>query len=172
MTNVDITNDQVYHWYSQRWYTQGKELVMSAPPAFSPRLIGETEKTLNAILGRHLAEAGLTEQHWITLTFAIVSGGSIDRNELVRQVVNGAKFSEHDVRVRVSELVARQMLDDSASPTVTVTDAGATLHAQIRAANDELTARLWGDLAPEELATAAHVLETVLDRANAELAQA
>jgi DNA-binding MarR family transcriptional regulator len=145
---------------------------MSATPAFSPRLIGETEKTLNAILDRHLAGSGLTEQHWITLTFVIVSGGSIDRNELVRQVVSGAKFSEQDVRARVSELGASQLLDDSASPEVTVTDAGAQLHAQIRAANNELTARLWGDLSAEELATAARVLGTVLVRANAELARA
>jgi DNA-binding MarR family transcriptional regulator len=145
---------------------------MSEAPEFSPRLIGETEKTLNAVLGLHLAGSGLTEQHWITLTFVIVSGGSVDRDELVRQVVSGAKFSEHDVRVRVSELVANQLLDDSPSPNVTVTDTGAQLHARIRAANNELTARLWGDLSAEELATAAHVLETVRERANAELTQA
>jgi DNA-binding MarR family transcriptional regulator len=146
--------------------------VMSSTNEFSPRLIGETEKTLNAILDRHLADSGLTEQHWITLTFVIVSGGSIDRNELVRKVVSGAKFSEQDVAARVSELIARRLLDDSASPQVTVTDDGARLHAQIRAANNELTARLWGDLSAEDLATAARVLGTVLERANAELARA
>ena len=143
---------------------------MSAAPAFSPRLIGETEKTLNTILDRHLAGSGLTEQHWITLTSAIVSGGSIDRDELVREVVSGAKFSEQDVRARVAELVGRQLLDDSASPEVTATDAGAQLHAQIRAANTELTERLWGDLPADELATTARVLGIVLERANAELA--
>ncbi len=144
---------------------------MSATPAFSARLIGETEKTLNAILDRNLAGSGVTEQHWITLTFVIMSGGRIDRDELVRQVVNGAKFSEQDVRARVSELVASQLLDDSASPEVTVTEAGAQQHAQIRAANNQLTERLWGDLSAEELATAGRVLGTVLERANAELAQ-
>jgi hypothetical protein len=139
---------------------------MSATPAFTPRLIGETEKTLNALLDRHLAADGLAEQHWITLTFAVVSGGSIDRDELVKGVVRGAKFSEGDVRARVSELVSRRLLDDSASPEVTVTDAGAQLHARIRAANTELTER---DLPADELATAARVLVTVLDRANTEL---
>lgn len=144
---------------------------MSATPAFSARLIGETEKTLNAILDRHLAGSGLTEQHWITLTLAIVSGGSIDRDELVRHVVSGAKFSEQDVRARVSELVGRQLLDDSTSPEVTVTDVGTQLHAQIRAANAELTERLWGDLPADELATTGRVLGIVLERANAELAR-
>ena len=145
---------------------------MSATPTFSPRLIGETEKALNTILDRHLAGSGLTEQAWITLTIAIVSGGSINRDELVTQVVSSAKFSEQDVQARVSELVARQLLDDSASPEVTVTDAGTELHAQIRAANIELTERLWGDLPAAELAAAGRVLGTVLERANAELAQA
>ncbi|HTU29467.1 MAG TPA: hypothetical protein VMF07_08805 [Solirubrobacteraceae bacterium] len=145
---------------------------MSATSTFSPRLIGETEKTLNALLDRHLAASDLTEQHWVTLTFAIVSGGSINRDRLVSQVVSGAKFSEADVQARVSELVAGELLDDSASPQLTVTDAGAQLHAQIRAANDQLTARLWGDLSAADLATAAGVLETVLERANAELTQA
>jgi hypothetical protein len=55
---------------------------------------------------------------------------------------------------------------------VTVSDAGAQLHTQIRAANNELTTRLWDDLSAEELATAARVLGTVLERANAELARA
>jgi DNA-binding MarR family transcriptional regulator len=145
---------------------------MSATPPFTPRLIGETEKTLNAILDRHLAGSGLTEQQWITLTVAVVSGGSIDRDELVRQVVGGAKFSERDVLTRVSELVGRQLLDDSAPPEVTVTDEGARLHAEILAANTVLTGRLWGDLSADELATTARVLGIVLERANEELARA
>jgi hypothetical protein len=143
---------------------------MSTNPTFTPRLLGETEKTLNAILDRHLSGAGLTEQHWITLTLAVVSGGSIDRGELVKKVSEGAKFSENDVKERVTELVAMQLLDDSGSPEVIVTDAGNETHARIRGANSELTERLWGDLPTVELATAARVLTTILQRANAEFA--
>jgi hypothetical protein len=144
---------------------------MSTTPTFTPRLIGETEKTLNAILDRHLSGAGLTEQHWITLTLAVLSDGSIDRGELVKKVSQGAKFSEDDVRARVSELIGMQLLDDSGSPEVTVTNAGRELHARIRAANVELTDRLWGDLPADDLATAANVLATVLERAKAEFAR-
>jgi DNA-binding MarR family transcriptional regulator len=144
---------------------------MSANPTFTPRLLGETEKTLNAILDRHLSGAGLTEQHWITLTLATVSGGSIDRDELVNRIAEAAKFSENDVQARVSELVAMELLDDSHSPEVNVTEAGEELHARIRAANTELTERLWGDLPTADLAIAASVLATVLERANAELRQ-
>jgi len=142
---------------------------MSTDAAFTPRLIGETEKTLNAILDRRLTEADLTEQHWITLTLAVVSGGSIDRGELVRQVSNGAKFREDDVQARVSELIARQLLGDSSSPVVTLTDAGKELHGRIRSANVELTERLWGDLPAGDLATTARVLTIVHERAESEL---
>ena len=38
---------------------------MSTP--FGPQLIGETEKTLNALLLRHLDGTGLTEPQWVTL---------------------------------------------------------------------------------------------------------
>src|SRR5690348_15133131 len=101
-----------------------KGKAVSSSPPFNPQLIGQTEKTLNAILDRHLAEVGLTEQHWIMLTLAVTADGTVDRDELVKQVVNNAKFSEEDVRARVTELVARQLFDDSRSPVVTVTDDG------------------------------------------------
>lgn len=148
-----------------------KGQAMSANTTFTPRLLGETEKTLNAILDRHLSEARLTEQHWITLTLAVMSGGSIDRDELVKKVSEGAKFSEGDIRKRISELIARQLLEDSASPEVTVTDTGKDTHARIRATNDELTERLWGDLPEADLDVAARVLATVLERANLEFAR-
>jgi DNA-binding MarR family transcriptional regulator len=144
---------------------------MPANATFTPRLIGETEKTLNAILDRHLAKSGLTEQHWITLQLAVMGGGSIARSALIRQVSSAAKFSEEDLEARVSELIDRQLLDDSGASEVTVTDAGKELHAEIRSANAELTERLWGDLPAAELETTARVLATVLERANAEFAQ-
>jgi hypothetical protein len=141
--------------------------AMPAQTSFTPRLIGETEKTLNAILDRHLATAGLTEQHWITLSLAVVSAGAVDRTELVRKVSTAAKFSEADVQARVSELIDRQLLGESSSQ-LAVTDAGKEVHSRIRTANAELTERLWGDLPEADLDVTARVLATVLERANAE----
>ena len=53
---------------------------MSTTPTFGTQLIGQTEKTLNAILGRLLAGTGLSEPEWVTLTVAVTSGGSIERH--------------------------------------------------------------------------------------------
>jgi DNA-binding MarR family transcriptional regulator len=138
----------------------------------SPQLIGQTEKTLNAILYRHLADAGLDEPQWVTLTLAVMGGGPADRDQFAQQVASAAKFDETDVRKRIAELVDARLLDVSAGDDaqVAVTDKGSELHARIRATNTQLTERLWGDLPAEDLETAARVLGIVLQRANAELA--
>jgi len=141
---------------------------------FSAQLLGQTEKAANAILERLLAEPGLTEPQWITLSIAVMSGGSLDRDRLIERVAGAAKFSEAEAQARVGELADAQLLrlaDDERGP-VTLTEAGQQLHAQIRTTVSQVTQRLWGDLPIEDLETAGRVLTTVLARANAELGSA
>jgi len=144
---------------------------MSANPTFGTRLIGQTEKTLNAILDRQLAGTGLTEPQWLTL--AVMSGGPVERGQFAARVADAVKLSDADVQARISELAAAELLDAAGDDgsTIAVTDAGKQLHARIRGVVAEITERLWGDLPTEDLATAGRVLATVLERANAELAQ-
>lgn len=145
---------------------------MSSTPTFSTQLIGQTEKTLNAILGRLLAPTGLTEPQWVTLTVAVTSGGSVDRGAFVGRIAGALKISEAEAQARIDELAAAELfvvVDDSA---VTVTDAGRELHGRIRSTVVEITERMWGDLPAEDLEAAGRVLTTVLERATAELAKA
>jgi DNA-binding MarR family transcriptional regulator len=145
---------------------------MSSSPAFTPQLVGQTEKTLNAILARHLASAGLTEPQWVILTLLARNDGPVDRDQFAAHVRDAAKFSPTEVQAGISKLVDGKVLtvSDSDELRITLTDAGKQLHSRIRAANMELTERLWGDLPQADLATAAQVLAAVLERANAELA--
>jgi hypothetical protein len=147
---------------------------MSTTPTFSTQLLGQTEKTLNAILDRLLAGTGLDEPQWVTLTIAVTSGGSIERDALVGGVAGSLKISDAQARARVGELAAAQLLEapDVDGSSVRVTDAGKQLHGRIRGAVVEITERMWGDLPAEDLAAAGRVLTTVLERANAELARA
>jgi hypothetical protein len=147
---------------------------MSTTPEFGTQLIGQTENALGAILDRQLAASGLNRQQWITLTLAVVSGGTIDQGQLVNRVTSALKIGEAQARARIAELTSAGMLQipglgDSA---VGVTDTGNRLHGQIRTAVTEITQRLWGDLPSDELAIAGRVLGAVLDRANAELGRA
>jgi DNA-binding MarR family transcriptional regulator len=145
---------------------------MSTVPTLNTAVIGQTEKALNAILGRQLAGAGLTEPQWVTLTLIVNSRGTLDADQLIGRVAGALKVDEAEARARIAELAAAQLLlapDGKGSP-VTVADSGQQLHTEIRAAVTQITERLWGDLPAEDLATAGRVLNTVLARANAELA--
>jgi DNA-binding MarR family transcriptional regulator len=146
---------------------------MSTAPTFSTQLLGETEKAANAILHRLLAEPGLTEPQWVTLVITAMSAGTLDRGQLADRVANALKVSGSEAEARVAELASAHLLSipDADHAPVTLTDSGAQLYAETRAATIQVTQRLWGDLPPEDLATAGSVLSTVLARANTELAQ-
>jgi DNA-binding MarR family transcriptional regulator len=147
---------------------------MSTTPTFSAQLLGQTEKAANAILDRLLAEPGLTEPQWVTLTLTAISEGSLDSDQLREQVAGSLKVEDAHARALITELADAQLLhlsDDERAP-VALTDAGHEVYTQIRAQVSEITQRLWGDLATADLATAGRVLSTVLARANAQLASA
>ena len=147
---------------------------MSTTPTFSTQLIGRTEKTLNAILDRLLGGTGLTEPQWVTLSIAVMSGGTIDVAAFVNRVSDALRINGAEARARIDELAAAQLFEisDVDGSTVRVTDAGRQLHARIRSVVVEITDRMWGDLPAEDLAAAGRVLTIVLERANAELARA
>ncbi|MEE6259556.1 MarR family winged helix-turn-helix transcriptional regulator [Plantactinospora sonchi] len=138
--------------------------------AFGTALIGQIEKALNTILDRQLAGTGITEPQWVTLTLTVVSGGTIDRAELIRRVAGATQFSPASVAERITELTAAGFLRGGDDGRVQVTDEGQARWTQVRTAIGPITQRLWGDLPAEDLATAGRVLGIVLDRANAELA--
>jgi hypothetical protein len=145
---------------------------MSSPSTFGTQLIGQTEKALNAILDQQLAGTGLTEPQWVTLTIAVMSSGTMTTDQLRSRVADALQISHAEARARIEELAVTQLLELPKDDTsrVGVTDAGSHLHGRIRSNVGEITGRLWGDLAPDDLAAAARVLGTVLDRANGELA--
>jgi len=145
---------------------------MPAYPTFSTRVIGQAEKTLNAILGRELAGTGLTEPQWVILALAVTGGGAADRDRFTSMVADALKISEAEAKARVADMVTAQQLNITGqSSAVTVTGAAQQLHSRIRAAITEITQRLWGDLPAEDLATAGRVLAIITERANVELAR-
>lgn len=146
---------------------------MSTYPSFSPRVIGQAEKTLNAILGRQLAGTGLTEPQWVILTLAVTSGGTAGREQFTRMVAGALKISELEARALIGDMVTVQQLQITGEPpAVTVTGAARQLYGRIGAATSQITQRLWGDLPAGDLATTGRVLAIITDRANAQLARA
>jgi hypothetical protein len=133
---------------------------MSTP--FGPRLIGETEKTLNAVLNRLLEHPGLTEPQWVTLRLADLLDGSVDGAGLTDAVADRAHFPE--AATLVSELTDRGLLDDGR-----LTSRGRTVTAAVQAGIDTTTAPIWDGLRADDVAAATRVLNEVLTRARAVL---
>lgn len=133
--------------------------------AFGTRLIGQTEKTLSAILVRRLDGTGLSEPDWVVLNLAATP--RVDQ-ALDEQVAGVLHVSIDEASDRVRRLVDRGLLE---SPERRLTAEGASLVASIRQEIGQITDRLWGDLPADDLDTAARVLSTVLDRARAEAAR-
>jgi hypothetical protein len=139
----------------------------------STRVIGQAERTLNAILGRQLAGTGLTGDQWVILTMAVTAGGTAGCNRFTRMVAGALKISESEAEARIGDMVTAQHLEiASDSSAVTATAAAQNVHSRISTAVAAITDRLWGGLPADDLATAARVLTIVTDRATAELAQA
>ena len=144
---------------------------MSTYPTLSPRVIGQAEKTMNAILARQLAGTGLAGPQWVILTLAITGGGMAEPDKFTRIVADALKISETVARTRVGDMVTAQQLQITGEPpAVTATAAARQLHSRISAANTQIVQRLWGDLSAADLATAGRVLAVITERANAELA--
>ena len=134
---------------------------MSTP--FGPQLIGETEKTLNALLQRFLEGTGLTEGQWVTLRLAERLEGTVDAEGLAAAVADRAHLS--DAVELVSELTHRGQLADG-RPTSTGRETTAAIQRMIAT----VTAPIWQNLPDEDVAAATRVLNEVVTRARVVLA--
>lgn len=126
---------------------------------FGPQLIGETEKTLNALLQRVL-DGRLTERQWVTLRVAATLG---DDDDLAAAVAERAHFA--DAPVLVTGLTRDGLLAQGR-----LTDAGRALVAELQDEIAALVAPVWGDLSAVDVDVTGRVLNTVLARARAVLA--
>lgn len=128
--------------------------------AFGPQLIGTTEKTLNALLHHVLAESALSEPEWVTLRLASQNTAETPLAELVG---DRAHFSEaEDI---VAGLTDRGLIADD-----TLTPDGRALLTDLQSRVATLTAPIWADLDPDEVAATERVLTLVTGRAREVLA--
>ena len=96
---------------------------------FGPMLLGQTEKTLQALLRATLADTGLSEPQWVTLRIANLLDGQVDRAGLISAVSDRAKFA--DAPEIVAVLTERGLVADG-KPT----DAGRHLVTSMLASSD------------------------------------
>jgi len=126
--------------------------------SFGPQLIGETEKTLQALLRRSLDGTGLDERLWVALRVA----DQPDDRALHARLADRAQFA--DAEQLVAGLEQRRLVADD-SPTA----AGRAMLERVLARSAELSGPIWDDL--DDADAAARALTQVLARARAALGQ-
>jgi DNA-binding MarR family transcriptional regulator len=135
---------------------------------FSTQLIGQAEKTMNAILDRHLA-GRISEPEWVTMVLITGSGARPDRDHVAGRVAHALRVSQETAAAHITRLAEKGLVQVTADRAVTLTGTGQELFTSIRAQAGETTRRLWGDLPAADLEVAGRVLSIVLARAEAEL---
>ena len=129
---------------------------------FGPQLIGETEKTLNAILRRVLQGTGLSEPQWVTLRLADQLGDA-DRPAFVIALTDRAHFT--DAAQLVDQLTERGLLDGGQ-----LTAEGRDLIETVQTMIAETTAPIWRDLTTNDVGVTERLLNEVLRRSRHALA--
>ncbi|MGA5068619.1 MarR family transcriptional regulator [Streptomyces exfoliatus] len=147
--------------------------MTTTAPTTDGRVIALAHYASRALLEGVLARHGATFHHGVTLRAVVHAGGSIGRDQLVRDVDGSLKIGEPAVRVVVDELTAAKRLeeDPAEASRLLLTDAGRELHETTGTETAEISARLYAGIPAEDLAVAGRVLTLITDRANAELAR-
>jgi hypothetical protein len=126
---------------------------------FGPVLIGQTEKTLQALLRRTLTGTGLSEPEWVTLRLATMVDGQVDHLGLISVVADRAKFA--DTPAIVEMLTERGLVVDG-HPTTN----GRQLVSAVLEASAASSGTVWSDLPTADVEAATRVLNEVLRRAR------
>jgi hypothetical protein len=133
------------------------------------RLVGQTEKTLNAILEKLLAGT-VSERRWVALV-VIGGGGPTGGDQAFDQVARALKTDRQGAADQIAALAEQGLVRTGPSGT-TVTADGQRLLNRVQAQVGEITQRLWGDIPAADMAVVRRVLGTVLKRAESELSAA
>src|SRR6185312_13097498 len=113
------------------------------------RLVGQTEKTLNAILDKVLAGT-VSEREWVALV-VIAGGGPAGRDQALAQVARALKTDQRGAADHIAALAALGLVATGPSGTVVTAD-GQRLIDRVQAQVGEITQRLWGDIPAADMA--------------------
>ena len=134
---------------------------------FGAQLIGQTEKSLDAVLKRVLVGSGLSEPEYVALRVCSDRAGE-QRPALTARLATVFRKGDDHAADLVEHLSGAGLIDTDQQASVELTPAGRALHDRLVAQTDGIAERLWGDLPTDDLAITAHVLSTVLHRAAVE----
>lgn len=148
---------------------------------FLNRSIGETERTLGALLGQVLHPIGLTFPEWTVLS--VLNGSGPQSVEwVVDQLIDGQIAASGDARDVVAGLQAKGLLapvagvlvssgleGDGESVQLTLTEAGESRYQPVRRTVASITTDLYSGLPEDDLETTQRILAEVSRRGKRRL---
>jgi hypothetical protein len=140
---------------------------MTQAPTLNGQVIGQAERATRAVLEVLLAETNTPFVNWVSLNL-IAAQGEIAIDGLVDQLVSGLRIEESEARSAIDDLVHASLV--TVIDLVRLTPQGLERYQRISDGITEITRRLYRDLPHDDLVVARRVLETLIDRARAELA--
>jgi hypothetical protein len=150
------------------------DLVPTTDPlaTLNPSIIGRAEKVHSAFLKPLLAGTMLDEPQWITLQLAVGAGDSIQESDLVFRVAGAAQYDNRRVEAAIAALRKGSLIevDGADGDQLGVTPEGLALVTALRRKTAELVGPAYASIPPEDLATAARVLNTITAKLSEQLA--
>jgi len=154
--------------------TETTRTQQGGPTSLTGQDIGQAATATRAVFNRLLAETGTTFNDWVILNDLGTSGQKANpANDVVGRLARALQTNETPIRAALTELVRQSLVNQTPAapnnPEISLTPAGTGRFHQVQEGIKQIAQRLYGDLAPEDLATAHRVLGIVTERANAEL---
>jgi DNA-binding MarR family transcriptional regulator len=139
---------------------------MTSEPTLTTRTIGETESALNGLLAKVLGDTGIDELGWVALRLVSAMPPPVTAAGLTAQLRHSKKVDEATATAVLADLEGRAALQ-RLGDNISATPQGARLFEHLSDEVGKLTAHMWEGLDSADLATAARVLTTITQRANA-----
>jgi hypothetical protein len=144
--------------------------MTSKPPL--TRAIGQTERTLQALLQRQFAGSGLSFADWTILVF--LSGGPLRRSDLLARLAEGHIGEGGSAQTAVDGLIGAGLidrLDRGQDGCLRLTEAGDGLFQSVRRKVAGVTTRLFETIAGSDIEATRATLDLVARRATDMLAE-
>jgi len=136
---------------------------MQIPPL--TQSVGSAERSMRALLERHLQDAGLSFPAWTVLVFTNTSPLSIE--QVVQRQISGHVVSGADeARQAIQKLTETGLIIADESDMLMHTDKGATLFQELSGKVKDITQSLYGDLPSADLEATHRTLLEIAKRAN------
>ncbi|MFC4587918.1 MarR family winged helix-turn-helix transcriptional regulator [Sphaerisporangium corydalis] len=134
--------------------------------AFGPAL-AFAERTLTAVLRRHLAERRTTPETWYALQLIAMRGPRLSREALSHDLADSRSLDTESTRELLTRLETEGLI--SGDEELSLTPEGETLHRSLREFVTTPTAELLSRFDPDDIATTVRTLQAITQQATKDL---